>query len=222
MVFTSSRSRWFPGLAGLLALAFLLVLATGVIVAVWIDPHLAGEGGEDAVTETVLHIKTLPTVPASPEIATPSPIGIADGYIADGDVLTPFDVEHPAIANLDPTLVEAVQEATLDARSDGIEMVVNSGWRSERYQQALLDEAIVTYGSEREAHKWVNAPDRSTHVTGEGIDIGYTDADYWLIEHGYRYGLCQTYANEIWHFELTIEPGGACPAPLTDANEQAP
>ena len=27
-----------------------------------------------------------------------------------------------------------------------------------------------------------------------------TDADDWLIQHGSDYGLCQTYANEMWHF----------------------
>lgn len=227
MFFTSSWSRWFPGLAGVLTLALLLVLASGLIAAVWIEPRIAGGSstsgvGEDAVNETVLHIKTLPTASPAQEIATPSPIGIADGYIADGDVLSSFDVDHPALANLDPALLEAVQDASLDARADGIEMVVNSGWRSERYQQALLDEAIVTYGSEEEALKWVASPDQSTHVTGDGVDIGYTDADYWLLEHGSRYGLCQTYANEIWHFELAVEPGGTCPVPLEDANEDAP
>lgn len=223
MLVTSTRSRWFTGLAGLLALALMLILATGAIAAVWIDPQAAdNDVGEHGVNESPLDAVTRTPVSSTPASATPSPIGVADGYIADGVVLSPFDTDHPAIANLDPDLVEAVQDASLDAEAEGIEMVVNSGWRSERYQQALLDEAIVTYGSEEAARKWVNTPDRSTHVTGEGIDIGHTDADYWLIEYGFRYGLCQTYANEIWHFELAVAPGGTCPAPLADANKPAP
>lgn len=227
MFFTSSWSRWLPGLAGLLALALLLVLASGAIAALLIDPDLpVGTAthvvGEHIVDDPALEVITLSTVPPTLEPSTPAAIGVADGHIPDGDVLSPYDVEHPAIANLDPDLLAAIQQATIDANAEGIEMVVNSGWRSERYQQALLDEAIVTYGSEEAARKWVNTPDRSTHVTGEGVDIGYTDADYWLIEHGYRYGLCQTYANEIWHFELADEPGNACPPPLPDANEPAP
>ena len=67
------------------------------------------------------------------------------------------------------------------------------------------------YGSERIARQYVNTPDRSTHVTGKAVDIGPTDAAYWLAQHGARYGLCQIYANEIWHFERVIEPGGTCP-----------
>src|SRR5690606_19752374 len=153
------------------------------------------------------------------EGAPGAPVGAEDGYIPDGEVLSPLDVDHPAIAKLDPDLLDAVQRAAADAEAEGIVMVVTSGWRSPRYQQVLLDEAVLTYGSEEEARKWVNTPDRSSHVTGEAIDIGYEDADFWLIEHGYRYGLCQTYANEIWHFELAVEPGETCPAPLDDATE---
>ena len=141
----------------------------------------------------------------------------ADGYIADGQEPSPFDEYVPAIANLDPRLRSAVQRAATDAEADGIAFVINSGWRSATYQQALLDEAITTYGSEEEARKLVQTPDGSNHVSGEAVDIGPTEADYWLIEHGAEYGLCQTYANEIWHFELTTEPGGMCPEPIDDA-----
>lgn len=155
------------------------------------------------------------------ELVPDGPIGDHDGYIAEGEVLSPWDTNHPAVGNLDPQLLDAVRQAASDAEAEGIVMVINSGWRSERYQQMLLDEAVVTYGSEEEARKWVNTPDKSTHVTGDAVDIGYTDADYWLIENGYRYGLCQTYANEIWHFELAVAPGETCPTPLDDAAEGA-
>lgn len=141
-----------------------------------------------------------------------------DGYIADGQTLSPFDEDVPAVANLDPDLLAALQQATTDAQADGITIVVNSGWRSKAYQQALLDEAIVTYGSEQEARKWVDTPEGSNHVKGDAVDIGFTDADYWMIEHGAEYGLCQTYANEIWHFQLMTTPGGTCPAPIVDAS----
>ncbi len=144
----------------------------------------------------------------------------AEGYIAVGEELSPYAVDQPALANLDPALLAAVQRAADDAEAEGILMVITSGWRSESYQQRLLDEAIVTYGSEEEARKWVLGPEESTHVFGEAVDIGYTDADYWMIERGSAYGLCQTYANEIWHFELMIVPGGSCPAPIEDASHR--
>ena len=60
-------------------------------------------------------------------------------------------------------------------------------------------------------------PTARSHVTGHAVDIGPVDAQFWLIEHGARYGICQTYANERWHFELATAPGGTCPALLPDA-----
>lgn len=214
--------RRFPGVAVMFVLALVLVTATGAIAAGWIAPRIAegfqsNEADKQDESVPVFVVTTPPASVPAQTSSTPSEIGVADGYIPDGEVLSPFDTDHPAIANLDPDLLAAVQQASIDAEADGVVMVVNSGWRSERYQQSLLDEAIVTYGGEAEARKWVKTPDESTHVTGQGVDIGYTDADYWLIEHGYLYGLCQTYANEIWHFELAVEPGEACPPPLADA-----
>jgi len=52
---------------------------------------------------------------------------------------------------------------------------------------------------------------------GKGVDIGPAAADLWLRQHGNRYGLCQIYANEIWHYELAAEPAGLCPRPIADA-----
>ncbi|MDI1465386.1 M15 family metallopeptidase [Catellatospora sp. KI3] len=149
------------------------------------------------------------TRPASADART-----AADGYLREP--VTPFDTE-PAVADLDPGLRAAVQQATADARADGVAIMVNSGWRSGRYQQQLLDEAIASYGP-AEADRRVNGPDRSTHVTGRAVDIGPPEADRWLQRHGAAYGLCQVYANEIWHFELTTRPGRPCPPQLPDAS----
>jgi zinc D-Ala-D-Ala carboxypeptidase len=140
----------------------------------------------------------------------------SDGYIGD-NVITAFDDDHPAIAKMDSDLLDALRAATADAADDDIVMTVNSGWRSTAYQDYLFNEAVVTYGSVEEASRWVNTPDRSTHVSGDAVDVGPTDAAYWMNQYGANYGLCQTYANEIWHYELLTEPGGTCPAPLADA-----
>lgn len=158
-------------------------------------------------------------LPASPEPgAGRVPLTAADGYIADGEGLSPFATDYPAVGNLAPDLLAAVQHAATDAARDGVDLMITSGWRSARYQQALLDAAIAQYGSEAEARRWVNTPAKSTHVTGKAVDIGPTAADLWLRQHGNRYGLCQIYANEPWHYELATEPGGICPPPLADAS----
>jgi zinc D-Ala-D-Ala carboxypeptidase len=140
-----------------------------------------------------------------------------DGGIPDNSSISPFDSRHAAIRGLDPDLLAAVRKAAEDARSAGVELRVTSGWRSKAYQQRLLDEAVAAYGSLEEARRLVSTPEKSAHVTGEAVDIGPTDAADWLIRHGSDYGLCQTYANEMWHFELSTTPGGECPTPRNDA-----
>jgi D-alanyl-D-alanine carboxypeptidase len=123
-----------------------------------------------------------------------------DGALPDG--VTVFDDEYPGVANLDPALLHALREAATDAADDGIEIQVNSGWRSSEYQEQLFREAVSEYGSEREAARWVATANTSAHVSGDAVDIGPFDATAWLSEHGAYYGLCQIYRNESWHYEL--------------------
>ncbi|HLH21275.1 MAG TPA: M15 family metallopeptidase [Chloroflexota bacterium] len=158
-------------------------------------------------------------LPASPEPgAGRVRLTAADGYIADGEGLSPFATDYPAVGNLAPELLAAVQHASTDAARDGVDLMITSGWRSVRYQQSLLNAAIAQYGSEAEARRWVNTPEKSTHVTGKAVDIGPTAAALWLRQRGNRYGLCQIYANEMWHYELATEPGGICPRPIANAS----
>lgn len=125
--------------------------------------------------------------------------------------LTAFDVADPAIGRLDPTLLAAVQNATSAAAAEGVTVTVTSGWRSPEFQQQLLDDAIVTYGSYAAARQYVQTPEQSRHVVGAAVDIGGPGADQWMITNGPRFGLCQIYANEIWHFELAVDSQGRCP-----------
>jgi len=127
-------------------------------------------------------------------------IGVADGVVPDGT--TVFDAEVPGVANLNPAVLGALRRAAAAAASQGIRFVVTSGWRSADYEDELLREAIVKYGSAEEAASWVATPSTSAHVSGEAVDLGSSDATIWLAQHGARYGLCQIYRNEPWHYEL--------------------
>jgi hypothetical protein len=127
-------------------------------------------------------------------------LGEADGVVPAGG--TVFDDEYPAVANLDPTFLGALRQAATDAATDGVEFYVDSGWRSPKYQEQLLEEAISKYGSKQEAARWVATPNTSAHVSGNAVDIGHSNATAWLSEHGANYGLCQIYGNEPWHYEL--------------------
>jgi zinc D-Ala-D-Ala carboxypeptidase len=118
---------------------------------------------------------------------------------------TVFDDADPGVSNLDPDLLGALSQAATEAAHDGVELSIDSGWRSPEHQEQLLDEAVSEYGSEEEAARWVATPDTSAHVSGEAVDIGPSDATAWLSEHGAEYGLCQIYGNEPWHYELRAD-----------------
>ncbi len=145
-------------------------------------------------------------------------LGEADGAVPHGT--TVFDGGVAGVANLDPGLLGALRRAATDAATVGVAFVVDSGWRSEAYQQQLLDDAISRYGSEREAARWVATPDTSAHVSGDAVDIGSSAATAWLSEYGAVYGLCRTYANEPWHYELRPEAGEhGCPPMYADPTD---
>ncbi|MFA1539712.1 M15 family metallopeptidase [Actinomadura monticuli] len=146
------------------------------------------------------------------------PVGKADGLVSDG--VTVFNDRFPAVANLDPDLLRTLRRAARDAADDGVTFYVNSGWRSPEYQKRLLRDAVAKYGSEKEAARWVATPATSSHVSGDAVDIGRTDAASWLSGHGAEYGLCQIYENEPWHYELrakAIDRG--CPRMYADPTQ---
>lgn len=142
-------------------------------------------------------------------------LGRDDGYIPTGETVALTD-DVPAVTRLDPRLLDALDRAAAAAADRDVIFTLTDGWRSERYQQSLFDDAVQKYGSEDEASKWVKRGDESKHVRGEAVDIATADAMDWLSRFGGEYGLCQVYANEAWHFELTADGDGVCPAQLPD------
>jgi D-alanyl-D-alanine carboxypeptidase len=162
---------------------------------------------------------------ASPSSTAAPPIGAprdehralrdADGAVPAGT--TVFDDEIPGVANLDSDLLGALRQAATNAADDGVELFVDSGWRSPEYQERLLREAVSKYGSEAEAARWVATAETSAHVSGDAVDIGPSGAAAWLSEHGAEYGLCQIYGNEPWHYELRPEAiDHGCPPVYAD------
>ncbi|MEV4458780.1 M15 family metallopeptidase [Microbispora sp. NPDC049633] len=134
--------------------------------------------------------------------------------------MTVFDDGIPGVVNLDRGLLRALRQAATDAADDGVEFYVNSGWRSPEYQNQLLREAVSKYGSEDEAARWVATPATSSHVTGDAVDVGHSDATAWLSDHGAEYGLCQIYVNEPWHYELRTDAiDRGCPRMYADPTQ---
>jgi hypothetical protein len=183
------------GVAGLLVVIVAIAAALG--------DRWPASSSSTASTPTTAPSRSTAASPAGVLRREPGgPLGEADGAVPDG--VTVFDDAIPGVAKLDPALLDALRQAATDAKDGGVELVVDSGWRSPQYQERLLQEAISKYGSEAEATRWVATPDTSAHVSGDAVDL-VRDAAAWLSEHGAEYGLCRIYGNESWHYELRPE-----------------
>uniref|UniRef100_UPI000B21B5EB M15 family metallopeptidase n=1 Tax=Cellulosimicrobium cellulans TaxID=1710 RepID=UPI000B21B5EB len=181
----------------LVLVAGVVVLALGGATATLLGPGAPWSSGDVATEDRTAAARAEPgsSVPSSP--AGPA------ASAADG---------------LDPELVRRFEEARAAAAAEGVELRITSGWRSAAEQQELVERALERYGSAEEARRWVLPPESSEHVAGEAVDVGPTEGAYWLQQHGARFGLCQTYANEVWHYEAATEPGGTCPPQHPDAS----
>ena len=194
---------------------------------------IAAALGYQSLESSSLTVRPLSTAASPPTASQPSPaappvhrsrneqrdaLGEAGGALPDGT--TVFDDEVPGVAKLDPALLRALRRAATDAAADGLELVVNSGWRSAAYEDQLRREAVARYGSEAEAARWVATGATSPHVSGDAVDLGPAGATAWLSAHGAAYGLCRIYGNEPWHYELRPEAvDHGCPAMYADAAE---
>ncbi|WP_459546884.1 M15 family metallopeptidase [Nocardia sp. X0981] len=125
-----------------------------------------------------------------------------------------------ATEGLDPLLALAYTMAEQEAHAAGVPMRINSGYRTPGEQQALWEDGLRTYGTPEEARRWVLPPEESTHVTGRAVDIAPREGAAWLEAEGHRWGLCRTFDNEWWHFELVTVPGTPCPPRVPDATHR--
>ena len=204
--------------------ASLLVIITSIAAACG-DESLAASPSPTAASAVDVPIGELrgaPGAPGAPDGALVlrrdrgGALGEADGAVPAG--VTAFEDEIPAVTKLDPDLLSALRRASSDAADDGVEIFVNSGWRSAGFQERLFREAVSKYGSVKEAARWVATADTSAHVSGDAVDIGPSAATTWLHKHGAEYGLCQIYRNEPWHYELrpmAVDDG--CPPMYADS-----
>ena len=144
---------------------------------------------------------------------------------------------HPIASDYEPALVALdngekvdermypyLQEMFDDARSEGIELYVRSGYRSYDEQKALYDSQVQAYldqgyneeEAEQQTLAYTAAPGTSEHETGLAVDINTADDNIsgdtaqWLNENACDIGFIQRYAsdktditgvlNEPWHY----------------------
>lgn len=169
------------------------------------------------------------------EIAAPIPLWCFDSktdYFWESELLVGCGAEGQSLGaeRIQPASVEVTElnalvnvrflAAQSQARIEGINLQITSGFRTLARQKYLFAKAIKKYGSAEEASKWVLPPAKSHHPQGIALDVNYPSdlsTAKWLEVNGYRYGLCRVYENEWWHFEPVIAPGEACPALVANA-----
>ena len=123
---------------------------------------------------------------------------------------------------INPLVLARFLSAQAAAKELGIELSIDSGYRSPEKQNYLYQRAIKTYKSAEEAIKWVLPSDLSRHPWGLALDVNLNhdkSGATWLEANGAAFGLCRVYVNEWWHFEPLVAPGGICPPLLPDASQ---
>ena len=123
---------------------------------------------------------------------------------------------------INPLVLARFLSAQAVAKELGIELSIDSGYRSPEKQNYLYQRAIKTYKSAEEAMKWVLPSDLSRHPWGLALDVNLNhdkSGASWLEANGATFGLCRVYVNEWWHFEPLTAPGGICPPLLPDASQ---
>lgn len=104
------------------------------------------------------------------------------------------------------------------AAGDGVEIMVDSGYRSAAYQQRIYLRKMAKGDGFYKVARWVAPPGYSEHMLGTTLDLvpsnwafSGTLADKWLQENGDRFSFTQTYpeksvdgfAWEPWHWKYS-------------------
>jgi D-alanyl-D-alanine carboxypeptidase len=141
-----------------------------------------------------------------------------------------FEIGTIGSRKMDKRIVANVEKMFLDAKNDGIDLMIASAYRTVERQTELFNEQIKSYKNQgysdtdayNEAKQWVAIPGTSEHHTGLALDIvtptyqvlnyGFdtTDAFKWLNENCTEYGFILRYPKgktditgityEPWHY----------------------
>jgi hypothetical protein len=97
-----------------------------------------------------------------------------------------------------PDVGAAFDRMAAAARSAGLALVVNSGFRSDAEQAALF--------AANPDPRWVAPPGHSLHRCATELDLGPPGAYGWLAANSGRFGFVKRYSWESWHFGFDAGP----------------
>ena len=111
----------------------------------------------------------------------------------------------------------AYDELCEASKKDGMQLGVNSSYRSHENQKSLYDSYLKLYG-QNYVNKYVSVPGCSEHETGLALDVKSLKSDVfanskeytWMLENAYKYGFILRYPKdkekitgysyEAWHY----------------------
>lgn len=174
------------------------------------------------------------TATAQPE----QPTTTAPQNVSEISVLRLINSDNPLPKNFVPktakmngqyvgqTIYPHLKEMFEDAKKDGVQMYVRSGYRSYASQEAVLNSYINQYRNQGYSYekarqlalRWASLPGCSEHQSGLAVDINATGGSSsktvyaWLAENAYKYGFILRYPEgkenitgidyEPWHYRF--------------------
>lgn len=121
-------------------------------------------------------------------------------------ISTPFQDKNGNQIRLKPSAAEGLSRIYELARARGIDVRVNSSYRSVEEQTRLWRDALNKYGSAEAARKWVAPPGRSRHNSGEAIDMNLMRNGQKIPQSEFdeimrQAGMYRPMSWETWHVE---------------------
>lgn len=134
-------------------------------------------------------------------------VSVPEKYTIDGDSSTKGTKEA----------VDAAIKMIEAAKKDGLNLLINSGYRSYTDQEETYNTYLSLYG-EKYVEKYVVKAGYSEHQTGYAFDFASGNSNIfqqskeykWMIQNSYKYGFCYRFlkskeniteiAHEAWHF----------------------
>lgn len=145
----------------------------------------SGDGGARAIGSTSVRAEAEVSPPTAAAAASTRPATATGGGYGG-------PLAYRGGKPMRPDVAAAFDRMAAAARSAGITLVVNSGFRSDAEQQRLWEQ--------NPDPRWVAPPGTSLHRCGTELDLGPPAAYGWLAANASRFDFVKRYSWEAWHF----------------------
>jgi hypothetical protein len=174
----------------------------------------AADGGNDLTTchkcggQGLIHAQTGGYIN---DISIPTLTKASYGYSSGNLIRKDKGGSVSGTQGLTDAFSQRLTQMILDAKAQGIDLGVGSGYRSYEKQKRLWEQALKKYGSPEKARKWVAPPGGSFHNKGLAVDLHSSGnalgkeknakATEWAHANAKKYGLHFRMGHEPWHIE---------------------